>query len=177
MLTTSMQPLSWTAGALLLAAATAVPQANVSAAETVESDSPMEIIEEIVVTATCRETRLQDMPESAKERASGLALARLAIGEVEETLEWMEVAHGERDVGLIWSREYPAFDELRDNARFQDLIDRLNLPGQRDDIVADDPLPNPETRLQTAVSQHFPTVIFGQNEEKVAISHNVDYCC
>jgi TolB-like protein/Tfp pilus assembly protein PilF len=121
--------------------------------------------------------RLQEMPESAKGRASALALAHLAVGEIDEALDWMDVAYDERDVGLIWSREYPAFDELRDNARFQDLIDRLNLPGQRDDIVVDDPRPNPETRLSTAVSQHFPTVIFRQNEEKVAISHNVDYCC
>jgi outer membrane receptor protein involved in Fe transport len=80
MLTTSMQPLSWTGGALLLAAATAVPQANVSAAETVASDSPMEIIEEIVVTATRRETRLQETAASvgvmsAQELEATLALS------------------------------------------------------------------------------------------------------
>ena len=64
MVTKSMKPLSWTGGALILAAATAAPQANVRAADAVEGDAPIEVIEEIIVTATRRETRLQDTAAS-----------------------------------------------------------------------------------------------------------------
>ena len=64
MVTTSMRTLSWIGGALLLASATAVPQANVRAAEAVESDLQIVAIEEIVVTATRRETRLQETAAS-----------------------------------------------------------------------------------------------------------------
>ena len=64
MVTTSMQPLSWTGGALILAVVAAAPQANVRATETVEGDSSVEVIEEIIVTATRRETRLQETAAS-----------------------------------------------------------------------------------------------------------------
>ena len=64
MVTTSVKPLSWIGGVLLFWSASAEPQANVLEAETVESDSPAVVIEEIVVTATRRETRLQETAAS-----------------------------------------------------------------------------------------------------------------
>ena len=72
--------------------------------------------------------QLQAMADTLKGRALALATAHLAVGEVEEALDWLEVAYDERDITLIWIKEAPAFDVLRDDVRFQDLVDRMNFP-------------------------------------------------
>ncbi len=71
---------------------------------------------------------LQATTEPAKGRAFGLAVAHLAVGNVQEALDWLEVAYDERDITLIWIKEYPAFDALREDARFQSLVNRMNFP-------------------------------------------------
>ena len=49
-------------------------------------------------------------------------------GEKEKTLEWLEQAYAERMTDMFLLAVFPAFDSLRPDPRFQDLMRRVNLP-------------------------------------------------
>ena len=49
------------------------------------------------------------------------------LGHKEEALIWLEKAFAERADGLTWLNVEPMLDELRSDARFQDLIRRIGL--------------------------------------------------
>jgi TolB-like protein/tRNA A-37 threonylcarbamoyl transferase component Bud32 len=49
-------------------------------------------------------------------------------GEKERALEWLEKALEARDPNLPWVNPAPAFDGLRSEPRFRDLLRRMNLP-------------------------------------------------
>ncbi|MGH9817530.1 MAG: TPR end-of-group domain-containing protein, partial [Candidatus Acidiferrales bacterium] len=44
-------------------------------------------------------------------------------------LQWLERAHAERDFEMVYLGVHPAWDNLRSDPRFQDLLRRMNLPG------------------------------------------------
>ena len=46
----------------------------------------------------------------------------------EQTLEWLEQAYVERMTDMFLLGVFPAFDSLRADPRFQDLMRRVNLP-------------------------------------------------
>jgi serine/threonine-protein kinase len=49
-------------------------------------------------------------------------------GKKEEALDWLEKAFEARDPNVPYLSVDPIFDDLRANPRFQELIQRLNLP-------------------------------------------------
>jgi hypothetical protein len=49
-------------------------------------------------------------------------------GKNDEALEWLEKAYEEHDGNMPYISVDPIFDGLRDDLRFQDLLQRMNLP-------------------------------------------------
>ena len=45
-----------------------------------------------------------------------------------EAFEWLERAYDERDGTLAFIKNDPAYDGLRSDRRFQDLLRRMNFP-------------------------------------------------
>jgi serine/threonine-protein kinase len=60
--------------------------------------------------------------------ASLFAQINLALGEKKEGLAWLEKAYADRDVYLVRLKVEPAFDSVRSDPAFQDLMRRLHLP-------------------------------------------------
>jgi eukaryotic-like serine/threonine-protein kinase len=55
------------------------------------------------------------------------AVVYSALGERDQAILSLEKAYDERSVTLIWIKSEPAFDSLREDPRFQDLLRRLRL--------------------------------------------------
>ena len=77
----------------------------------------------------------QDILNGLKEQSSGryispylLALICVGLGQKGEALEWLEEAYKQRDSELPWIGVEPMLDPVRLDARFRDLLRRLNLP-------------------------------------------------
>jgi TolB-like protein/Tfp pilus assembly protein PilF len=51
-----------------------------------------------------------------------------ALGKTNEAFEWLETAYQEHGEWMILLKVDPRFDSLRDDARFQDLMRRINFP-------------------------------------------------
>jgi serine/threonine-protein kinase len=56
------------------------------------------------------------------------AQIHLALGEKKEGLAWLETAYVDRDLYLARLKEEPAFDSVRSDPGFQDLMRRLGFP-------------------------------------------------
>ncbi|MCG8459955.1 MAG: tetratricopeptide repeat protein, partial [Holophagales bacterium] len=65
--------------------------------------------------------------------ASAAWLASLAAraGHKSRALSWLHQAFAERDDDLLWIHRHPAFDPLRTDATFVELLQRLGLPEPR----------------------------------------------
>jgi tetratricopeptide (TPR) repeat protein len=59
--------------------------------------------------------------------ASGLAMAAVAVGDKDSALTWLEVCFAEEG-GIYYLRD-PLWDPLRSDPRFQDIWDKVGLPG------------------------------------------------
>ena len=57
-----------------------------------------------------------------------IALICVGLGQKGEALEWLEEAYKQRDSELPMIGVEPIFDPVRLDARFRDLLRRLNLP-------------------------------------------------
>jgi tetratricopeptide (TPR) repeat protein len=55
------------------------------------------------------------------------AVVYAALGERDRALASLERAYNERSQSVIWIKSEPAFDSLRGDPRFQDLLRRLRL--------------------------------------------------
>ncbi len=60
--------------------------------------------------------------------AFAVALIYAGLGEIEEALQWLKNAYDERSLLVVYLKVDPAFDNLRSESRYQDLIRRLGLP-------------------------------------------------
>jgi tetratricopeptide (TPR) repeat protein len=56
------------------------------------------------------------------------AQIHLGLGEKKEGLAWLETAYADRDLYLTRLKVEPAFDSVRSDPAFQDLLRRLGLP-------------------------------------------------
>jgi tetratricopeptide (TPR) repeat protein len=53
----------------------------------------------------------------------------LGMGDIEHAFEWLEKAAEARDVLLYYLKVGPIYDKIRDDLRYQDLLDRIGLGG------------------------------------------------
>jgi TolB-like protein/DNA-binding winged helix-turn-helix (wHTH) protein/Tfp pilus assembly protein PilF len=73
--------------------------------------------------------------ERAKERSARAEVSpeyfanRYArLGEKDKAFEWLEKGYQQRDHEMAFVRGHPAYDKLRSDPRFQDLLRRMNFP-------------------------------------------------
>jgi TolB-like protein/DNA-binding winged helix-turn-helix (wHTH) protein/Tfp pilus assembly protein PilF len=57
-----------------------------------------------------------------------LALVHVGLGQKNEAFAWLEKCYEERSSQLVWLNVNPAFDRLRSDARFTELVRRVGLP-------------------------------------------------
>ena len=57
-----------------------------------------------------------------------MAWAYAELGESDEAFRWLEKLFEERKTDLVWLKVAPAWDNLRSDPRFQDLMRRVGLP-------------------------------------------------
>jgi TolB-like protein/Flp pilus assembly protein TadD len=60
--------------------------------------------------------------------SSAMALVHLGLGDKAEALTWLERAYQEHDFSLVFLEVAPWFESLRGEARFQQLLRRMQLP-------------------------------------------------
>jgi hypothetical protein len=56
-----------------------------------------------------------------------IALVYIGLGQKDKAMEWLEKAKTERDPFLIYIKVDPNFDSLRDNPRFNALVQQMGL--------------------------------------------------
>ncbi|NIM52940.1 MAG: tetratricopeptide repeat protein [Gemmatimonadales bacterium] len=56
-----------------------------------------------------------------------LAFVGAALGRKDEAFEWLERAYEERDALLVWLKILPPYDPLRDDPRFDVLLEKMGL--------------------------------------------------
>ena len=61
-----------------------------------------------------------------------IAAAYASLGETDEAFAWLERAYRERDVGMVGVKAQPAFDSLRSDPRYDDLLRRVGFPESPD---------------------------------------------
>jgi tetratricopeptide (TPR) repeat protein len=69
---------------------------------------------------------LNDLKARSTQNPSEIALIYVGLGEKDQAMKWLEEAYEERFNPSILLR--PAFDPLRSDPRFQDLVRRIGLP-------------------------------------------------
>jgi tetratricopeptide (TPR) repeat protein len=72
---------------------------------------------------------LDDLQGSADRRyvsAGNIAAVHIALGNTDLAFAFLEQAHENRDIELVWLKVSPVFDPLRTDARFVDLVRRVN---------------------------------------------------
>jgi TolB-like protein/DNA-binding winged helix-turn-helix (wHTH) protein/Tfp pilus assembly protein PilF len=69
-----------------------------------------------------------DNPPEAYTTNDGLAILYARLGETQKALQTLEQAYGVRQLHMTEVGIEPAFDTLRSEPRFQDLVDRIGVP-------------------------------------------------
>ena len=59
--------------------------------------------------------------------AWAIAIIYIGMGEKDRAVEWLEKAYQDRNASLVWLKVNPEFDPIRSDARFKNLLTRLNL--------------------------------------------------
>ena len=54
-----------------------------------------------------------------------LAMAHLAVGDLDSTFAWLDKMYEERSPVLIWMNEHARYDRLRGDPRFQQLLRKI----------------------------------------------------
>ena|ERR1043166_295215 len=78
--------------------------------------------------STMLEFTQQDIKKGDTSPAYQLAMIYAQLGERDEAIKWLEKSYEAKDVNLTALKVDPKWDKLRDDARFKDLLRRLNLP-------------------------------------------------
>ena len=74
------------------------------------------------------ERRLERIAAGEYVHPSALAEDYARIGRMDEAIEWLGRAYDERDGNLAFIKMSPAYDGLRSDPRFQDLLRRMSFP-------------------------------------------------
>jgi hypothetical protein len=61
----------------------------------------------------------------------GIATVYAGLGEKEEALAWLEKAYEARSDFIVFIKVDPAWDDLRSDPRFQDVLRRIGLASVR----------------------------------------------
>ncbi len=83
---------------------------------------------------------LDELKEMSKERyVSPYFIAEVyrGLGELDKTFEWLEKAFADRSDWLVWIGVEPAFDDLRSDPRFINLLHRIGLSSAQTQPVLD----------------------------------------
>jgi len=62
--------------------------------------------------------------------SSAMALVQAGMGNKADALDWLDRAYQEHDFSIVFLQVAPWFDSLRGEARFDQLIRRMQLPSQ-----------------------------------------------
>ena len=63
--------------------------------------------------------------------AWGIAALHASLGDVDEAFRWLETAVEEGATGLVFLRVHPRLDPIRHDPRYEALVGRLRLAGDR----------------------------------------------
>ncbi len=77
------------------------------------------------------EESLADLKRAARTRhvsAYWLSIVHAGLGECDLAFESLQKAHREHDAWLVWLNVEPRFDRLREDARFEELLQGIGLP-------------------------------------------------
>ncbi|NIP23941.1 MAG: tetratricopeptide repeat protein, partial [Phycisphaerae bacterium] len=76
---------------------------------------------------------LEELQPKAKDFALPVALAilNIGLGDKEAALQWLESGYDWQVGQLFWLKPDPVFDSLRSEPRFQNLLNRINLPEEQ----------------------------------------------
>jgi TolB-like protein/Tfp pilus assembly protein PilF len=72
--------------------------------------------------------KLQERSQKRYVPAYSRSVIFTGLGNKEQAFEWAQKAYEERDYWLVYLKVEPAFDPLRSDPRFQDLLRRMNFP-------------------------------------------------
>ncbi len=101
-----------------------------AALEQIPSDNLMRVL---ILAAAGRADEAQKFAaafadsDEAKNSPFKVACVYAAIGDKEKAFEWLEKSYAMRQADLVSMKIDPALDSLHDDARFQDLLRRVNL--------------------------------------------------
>jgi serine/threonine-protein kinase len=71
---------------------------------------------------------LHDRAEEQYVPPFGFALVHVGLGEKDEAMDWLEKAYEDRNGWMVSLNVNALLDPLRDEARFQGLLERMNFP-------------------------------------------------
>ena len=74
---------------------------------------------------------LRENPQTGYAPPLLIAYIHEGLGDVDAALDWLELALEERDGWLVYVNSFPRFESLRNEARFKDILSRLQLPGSK----------------------------------------------
>jgi len=71
--------------------------------------------------------QLQDMSREMYVSPFCTALIYAGLNDADETFRWLELAFGERAIDIVYLKVWPMFDTVRDDPRFENLLQRIGL--------------------------------------------------
>jgi len=72
--------------------------------------------------------KLKKVPEDLRIRGQLVAFAYLGLGDLDATFEWLNYAFSKKEFFFSWIRGHPAFEPIRKDNRYRDLLKAANLP-------------------------------------------------
>jgi hypothetical protein len=124
---------------------------------------PMVEMQEIHAKSGWKGTYEKSLAMMVHERSAGkyvsaydIAETYLALGEDEQTLDWLQKAADEHANQVIYLKVDPRYDRLRSNPRFQDLLRNLHLCAHPSGICpakSNDPLCQKTLRIRTSYAR------------------------
>jgi tetratricopeptide (TPR) repeat protein len=97
-------------------------------------DLPLKADLAIVYAAAGKKIQVQKILEEFEEKARreyvspyALAMANMAVGNLDGTFAWLDKMYEERAPWLIWMNEHARYDRLRGDPRFQELLRKIGF--------------------------------------------------